>query len=470
MDTTPNQNSSSGTPIAEDYPADLTALSWRDGNGDVWNIQANPEALTLIGPDGEYVLPRSGWRSAIRFAPSGGSVVMHIDLGDREVGFLAPRDEALQLLNAMGRDEAATARPVARPAQPVARPAAPSADSPAWPKMTTGSIWAICLSTLTFLPFVGLLFGAIAVLLAVRSLRSARPNAAFLHIRVINRLAIAIAMVGAVVCCAAGYLLIQHWPISEFQWFVARVHAIGEPAEWHWGAGVAAFVMVIIALSIHEAAHAISAWWLGDDYARSIGRVTLNPLSHIDPFGTILLPIMLAMAGWPVFGYARPVPVRPGVIRHHRRAHILISAAGPLSNLLQAGICLMLLMALGMVLGRFVSAENVINFTSRQPMVEVNGIAGGQVIAAAVLMLKLGVQINILLAFFNLIPVPPLDGSWVVENLFPNSLGRVYAMIRPYGFLVFIGLFYSNALDYFFKPAFYLLFEAQTLVSLVTGF
>ena len=85
---------------------------------------------------------------------------------------------------------------------------------------------------------------------------------------------------------------------------------------------------MFFALSFHEAAHAITALWLGDDLARSMGRVTLNPMSHVDPFGTVLLPILLAWSGMPIFGYARPVPVRVESLRNHRRAHILISLAG----------------------------------------------------------------------------------------------------------------------------------------------
>ena len=249
------------------------------------------------------------------------------------------------------------------------------------------------------------------------------------------------------------------------------IEMVGEgDMEWSWGATIAALVMLLIALSVHEAAHAITAWWCGDDFARSLGRVSLNPIAHIDPFGTIILPLILAYAGWPVFGYARPVPVRLGSVRRYRRAHILISVACPASNLLQAAVCLALLLLVGSLLS-LAPDVTVKHLSAIRPVVEVSGIAGGRVIAAMALMLKLGFFVNILLAFFNLIPIPPLDGSWVLEHLFPNTLGRLYAAIRPYGFLLFLAVIYSGTrvLVYLMMPAVAILFFGQALIHQVTG-
>jgi Zn-dependent protease len=180
---------------------------------------------------------------------------------------------------------------------------------------------------------------------------------------------------------------------------------------------------------------------------------------------------MLIYVGAPVFGYARPVPVRLSSLGRFRRAHILISAAGPAANLAQAAVCLALLMFLGSVLA-MVPGVTVQHLSDFEPIVEVSGIVGSRVLASAALMLKMGFGINVLLAFFNLIPVPPLDGSWILEHLFPNTLGRVYAAIRPYGFLLFLLLIWSDTpiLAYLMLPALIMILTGQGLIYSVTGF
>ena len=244
---------------------------------------------------------------------------------------------------------------------------------------------------------------------------------------------------------------------------------IGHRVAWSTGAIIAAIVMVIISLSVHEAAHAITAWWFGDGYAHSQGRVTLNPLAHIDLFGTVILPILLASMGAPVFGYAKPVPVQLSGVRRPRLAPVLVSAAGPASNLLQAALCLGLLTLLGGVLKLAAGDVVVRNFSSLQPIVEIEGMVGGKVLAAVALMLKLGFQVNVMLAFFNLIPVPPLDGSWIAAELSPMTVGRLFAVIRPYGFFIFIGLLYMGALDYLLMPGFVVMELGHVLLGMATG-
>jgi Zn-dependent protease len=192
-------------------------------------------------------------------------------------------------------------------------------------------------------------------------------------------------------------------------------------------------IVILFSLSIHESAHAWMAEQFGDPTGRQLGRVTLNPLAHIDPVGTVLVPIVLSLAGGVVFGWAKPVPVNFANLKEPRKANIFISAAGPVSNLLAAVGFL--------VIGKVVAAG-------------IESTPGGPLSALQPLLLVcyLGLLLNIVLAVFNLIPIPPLDGSWVLGGLFPDTFGQLINRIRPYGFLLLLLLLYTGALDYIWRP------------------
>ena len=178
------------------------------------------------------------------------------------------------------------------------------------------------------------------------------------------------------------------------------------------------FGVLLLSLTIHEAAHALTADRLGDPTARSLGRVSLNPLVHIDLLGTIVLPLLAIVSHLPIIGWAKPVPVNIRNLRHPQRDFAIIAAAGPISNLLQAVVAAILVRA-------FVQGPE---------------LPGGPVQYA----LLVAVQINILLAFFNLIPVPPLDGGNVLLGLLPPQLAYRYAQLRQYGFLILYALMLSG--------------------------
>ncbi|HYT69371.1 MAG TPA: site-2 protease family protein [Vicinamibacterales bacterium] len=187
------------------------------------------------------------------------------------------------------------------------------------------------------------------------------------------------------------------------------------------------FAVLLISLTIHEAAHAWTADKLGDPTARTLGRVSLNPLVHIDWIGTVLLPLIAVFSRLPLIGWAKPVPVAMRNLRHPRRDFMIVAAAGPISNLLQAFVAAGLLRLLWNG-----SAE-----------------AGPGVL---VTVLYFAVQINLLLAFFNFIPVPPLDGGNVLLGLLPPSLARTYGQLRQYGFLVLYLLLFTGLASAWISP------------------
>jgi Zn-dependent protease len=188
---------------------------------------------------------------------------------------------------------------------------------------------------------------------------------------------------------------------------------------------VIAFGIVLVSLTVHEAAHAWSADRLGDPTARLLGRVSLNPIVHIDPIGTILLPLVAAYSGLPIIGWAKPVPVNLARLQHGRRDFMIVAAAGPLSNIAQAVVFA--------VIVRLMAASGA----------EMGLLAG---------ILVLAVRINLLLAIFNLLPIPPLDGGNVLGGLLPDGPAVAFDRIRPFGILILYGLMLTGVLSQLIVP------------------
>jgi len=188
------------------------------------------------------------------------------------------------------------------------------------------------------------------------------------------------------------------------------------------------FFILIVSLSIHEAAHAWSADRLGDTTARMLGRVSLNPAVHVDPIGTILFPLVSMVSGVPLLGWAKPVPVNIHNLRGHwKRKFMLIAAAGPASNLVLAVLAAIALRVWIGPLGH-----------------PATGLTVGVLAGAA--------ELNVLLAVFNMVPLPPLDGGNVLAGLLRGSAANVFDRIRPYGFLILYGLMFSGILWTLVEP------------------
>lgn len=180
---------------------------------------------------------------------------------------------------------------------------------------------------------------------------------------------------------------------------------------------------LLFAITLHEVAHGFVAYRLGDPTAKMLGRLSLNPIRHIDPIGTIVVPILLLTLGGFIFGWAKPVPITAENLRNPKRDMVIVAIAGPLSNLLMA-IFWALVAKLGLSLGGDLGAFS----------------------APLVLMGKIGILFNLILMVLNLLPIPPLDGGRVVAGLLPGPLSWKFSRLEPYGFLILLGLLASHKL------------------------
>jgi Zn-dependent protease len=185
-------------------------------------------------------------------------------------------------------------------------------------------------------------------------------------------------------------------------------------------------IPVIFAITVHEAAHGYAARFFGDMTADRAGRISLNPIKHIDPIGTILLPALTLMVGGILFGWAKPVPVDFSRLRNPKRDMLWVAAAGPVSNLM---------MALFWALMINVSPSVPANYS--EPMA---------------LMGQAGVMINVVLMVLNLLPLPPLDGGRIAVSLLPNHLAYKFAQIERYGFIILIFLLVTGVLSRIMEP------------------
>lgn len=200
---------------------------------------------------------------------------------------------------------------------------------------------------------------------------------------------------------------------------------------------------IVLAITLHEAAHAYAAKYLGDNTAYSLGRMSLNPIRHIDPVGTLLIPIVLFFAGSPfLFGYAKPVPVEFGRLRNPRRDMAWVAAAGPAANLVMALMWMLLALAL------------IIIGTEEEFFMKVA---------------QAGVLTNLVIFAFNLFPVLPLDGGRILNSFLPHKLAYKFSQLEPYGFFIVIALVFLGVLRYWMVPVMSAANVAlQTIVSPLT--
>ncbi len=195
---------------------------------------------------------------------------------------------------------------------------------------------------------------------------------------------------------------------------------------------------VLFAITLHEAAHAYAAKYFGDNTAYAAGRMSLNPLNHIDPFGTVVIPVLLYLSTGFVFGYAKPVPIDFSRLRHPKRDMAWVALAGPGANFVMALMWL-------------VFAALLVFFQVNEPY--------PHKVAQA------GVLTNLLFFAFNLVPIPPLDGGRVLTSILPHKLAWKFAKIEPYGFFIVLALIYLKLLNFWVVPVFYLADAALNLIT-----
>jgi Zn-dependent protease len=189
-------------------------------------------------------------------------------------------------------------------------------------------------------------------------------------------------------------------------------------------------IPALLAITLHEVAHGWTARYFGDRTAEMLGRLSLNPLRHIDPIGTVLVPGLLLAVGGPLFGWAKPVPVATSALRNPRRSMIVVALAGPAANLLMAAMWCGVLAVIARINGN----ETLDYWIG--------------------LMAQAGIVINVILAVFNLLPIPPLDGGRVLAGLLPSQVGARLEKIEPVGLVVVLGLSAFGVLGWLFNPAY----------------
>lgn len=222
-----------------------------------------------------------------------------------------------------------------------------------------------------------------------------------------------------------------------------------------WTFRILELAMFIPAIVLHEVSHGYVSYRLGDPTAKMKGRLSLNPVKHVDPFGTVLLPLLLWFSGAPIFGYAKPVPINPNYYKDYRKGMLLTGLAGPTTNLtlaVAAGLLVRMLIPLGdLATGSQIDAS----FT-----------ALGWVVYA----LYFFAQINLVLMFFNLIPIPPLDGSRVLPIFLSDKALMKYHQVEQYGILIFFGLLLLLPRILGFSPiSAYFDITVYPILSLLTG-
>jgi len=209
---------------------------------------------------------------------------------------------------------------------------------------------------------------------------------------------------------------------------------------------IIAAIPILIAITFHEVAHGFIAYKLGDPTAKMMGRLTLNPLAHIDPIGTILMPIMLFVLsnGTFIFGSAKPVPVNFSNLRNPRRDSAFVSAAGPVTNIIIALLSIFLLILTYKIFPDSLSLTQIHQ----------------KVILPVQNMLQYSISFNIFIAAFNLLPVPPLDGGRIVTSILPAKHSYQFSKIEPYGIFIILFLWFTGIAHYIIRPI-------QALIKLI---
>lgn len=216
-------------------------------------------------------------------------------------------------------------------------------------------------------------------------------------------------------------------------------------------AGAIRFLVLLLSISLHESAHALTALRAGDETAAKLGRISLNPLRHLDLIGSVLVPMLLIVSNVPLFGWARPTPVQVSQLRRPEVDHLRIALAGPLVNLVAGLVSLGLLSAVVGVLGADGARTAGLCLLG-----DIEGASEGSHFPVLFTIVQFAF-LNLFLAFFNMIPVPPLDGGQIALQLLPSPWAGKYSAIRPYGFMIVLALAALNVVSLIVLPVYFVI-------------
>ncbi len=206
---------------------------------------------------------------------------------------------------------------------------------------------------------------------------------------------------------------------------------------------IISYIALLLAISVHECSHAWTANRLGDPTAKNMGRITLNPIAHIDLIGTVLIPLFIIISGSNfLFGWAKPVPVNPYNLRNQKKGTLWVSFSGPLSNMTLAVMATVFYHMFSFIPGAYFFTQE-----------------GISILEPLMLIIMITIQLNIILAVFNLIPIFPLDGSGILMGILPAEKAILFERTKPYGFIILLFLFYTGILGKIMSPLYFIIIK-----------
>ncbi len=307
------------------------------------------------------------------------------------------------------------------------------------PRVRKVAIITLILAVVTMVPFLGVLVIFPAVILLVMALRSCPREESARHERILLWGAAVIMLIGVIAGILAWMNLIND-PLVRFLSFGdfwKRMDGLERPSV---SFRLLFFIVLIFSVILHESAHGLIAYWRGDPTAYEKKRISLNPLRHVSFFGSVILPMATWLTGGFILGWAKPVPVNARRTANPPQTQLLVSLAGPASNFILAFLFFTGLVIGGCLINLLPEVE-VAYLTDWFRFVRISGSGLDLFWSSCLQLCKIGLVLNVGLTMLNLVPIPPLDGSWIFERLLPGPIGNLIGKLRAYGCLLFILLF-----------------------------
>lgn len=331
------------------------------------------------------------------------------------------------------------------------------------PPVASGlATWVWILAVFACLPIVGVVPAMVLAILSV--MVAFRPD----RLAWDRRIGVAGLAVAIFSAATVGLWLLMKFVFGPVG--APELKAVEVAGERTWPVIAMQLGALIVAIVLHECAHGVSAYWSGDGTAARSGRIRLNPVAHIDLFGSIILPAILLMTpGGVVFGWAKPVPVDRRQFRRPRRGLLAVTLAGVSINMMLALACASALLMVGAGLRIAYPAANSDGFMMPLATVTLHGVANAGIWELVIAGLKQAIFINLVLFALNILPIPPLDGYGVLESVAPSGLAQIVAGLRPIGSILLIILIVTGMIGYLLFPAVIVAFVLNGTAGMLTG-